>query len=179
VKNPEDFAQTLDTLRVGPKDILVSVDVISLFTRLPLNNALDLLTRHFDENILKLFRHVLTSSFFSFNVQFYEQTDRVAHGIAPVPCDCQLFHGKLRRRGTKEGNPQTTLLVDNTFVIWPHGRENLDDFHHLLNSVQNNIQFTVETETDGHFPFLGIDFYSKPDGSLGHRMYRKPTHTNL
>jgi hypothetical protein len=48
VKNSEDFAQTLDTLRVGTKDILVSLDVISLFTRVPLNDALDLLTRHFD-----------------------------------------------------------------------------------------------------------------------------------
>jgi hypothetical protein len=34
-----------------------------------------------------------------------------------------------------------------------------------------------ETERDGHLPFL--DIYSKPYGSLGHNVYRKPTHTNL
>jgi len=36
--------------------------------------------------------------------------------------------------------------VDDTFVIWPHGREKLDDFHRLLNSVHNNIQFTMQTD---------------------------------
>jgi hypothetical protein len=55
VKNSEDFAQTLDTLHVGSKDILVNFDVISLFTRVPLNDALDLLTRHFDANIFGTF----------------------------------------------------------------------------------------------------------------------------
>jgi hypothetical protein len=27
--------------------------------------------------------------------------------------------------------------------------------------------------------FLGIDVYRRPDGLLGHRVHRKPTHTNL
>jgi hypothetical protein len=31
----------------------------------------------------------------------------------------------------------------------------------------------------GHLPFLDIDFYRKTDGSLGHKVYRKPTHTKL
>jgi hypothetical protein len=61
VKNSEDFTQTLDTVRIGPKNILVNFDVISLFTRVPLNDALDLLTRRCDENILRLFGYVLTS----------------------------------------------------------------------------------------------------------------------
>jgi hypothetical protein len=37
----------------------------------------------------------------------------------------------------------------------------------------------METEEDGHLPFLDIDIYRKIDGSLGHKVYRKPTHTNL
>jgi hypothetical protein len=32
---------------------------------------------------------------------------------------------------------------------------------------------------EGHLPFLDIDIYRKTDSSLGHRVYRKPTHTNL
>jgi hypothetical protein len=48
-----------------------------------------------------------------------------------------------------------------------------------LNGLHRNIQFTMETEKDGHIPFLDIDIYRRPDGSLGHKVYRKPTHTNL
>jgi hypothetical protein len=32
---------------------------------------------------------------------------------------------------------------------------------------------------DGHLTFLDIDIYRKTDGSLGHKVYPKPTHTNL
>jgi hypothetical protein len=80
-----DFIDTIRTLRAGPRDI-VSFDVVSLFTMVPFEEALRLLSRHFDEAILRLFCHVLTSSFFSFNGQFYEQTDGVAMGspLSPV-----------------------------------------------------------------------------------------------
>jgi hypothetical protein len=57
----------------------------------PLEEALRLLSRHFDETILRLFRHVLTSSFFSFNGQFYEQTDGVAMVSPLSPVTANYF----------------------------------------------------------------------------------------
>jgi hypothetical protein len=41
---------------------------------------MDLLGRHFEEDILRIFRHILTTSYFSFSGQFYEQIDGVALG---------------------------------------------------------------------------------------------------
>jgi hypothetical protein len=69
--------------------------------------------------------------------------------------------------------------VDDTFVIWPHGPDRLKDFLDHLNGIHQNIQFTMGMERDGRVPFLDIDIYRRPNGSLGHRVYRKPTHTNL
>jgi hypothetical protein len=37
----------------------------------------------------------------------------------------------------------------------------------------------METEEEGYLPFLDIDIYRKTDGSLGHKVYWKSTHTNL
>jgi hypothetical protein len=65
-----EFTDMIHTLRAEPRDILVSFDVISLFIMVPIEEALHLLSQNFDEAILQLFRHVLTSSFFSFNGQF-------------------------------------------------------------------------------------------------------------
>jgi len=67
--------------------------------------------------------------------------------------------------------------VDDTFVIWPHGQEKLTEFLNHLNRLHNKIQFTMEKE--GHLAFLDLDIYRKMDGSLGHKIYWKPTHTNL
>jgi len=68
--------------------------------------------------------------------------------------------------------------VDDTFVIWPHGQEKLTEFLNHLNRLHKKIQFTMEIE-EGHLPFLDIDIYREMDGSLGHKVYKKPTHTYL
>jgi len=52
-------------------------------------------------------------------------------------------------------------------------------FHNRLNDLHRNIQFTMETGRDGHLPFLEIDIYRRLHGSLGHKVYLKPTHSNL
>jgi hypothetical protein len=63
-------------------------DMVSLLTRVPIREAMNVLGQHFEEEILRLFRHVLTSSYphFSFSGQFYEQSDGVATGspLSPV-----------------------------------------------------------------------------------------------
>jgi hypothetical protein len=61
VKNSTEFVHTLGSLRIGPQDIMVSSDVMSLFTRVPIRETMSLLRRHFEKDILTLFRHVLMS----------------------------------------------------------------------------------------------------------------------
>jgi hypothetical protein len=34
--------------------------------------------------------------------------------------------------------------VDDAFVVWPHGRESLDQFLNHLNSLHSSIKFTME-----------------------------------
>ena len=69
--------------------------------------------------------------------------------------------------------------VDDTFVIWPHGKEKLTEFHSHLSRLYSKIQFTMEKEEEGHLAFLDLDIYRRTDGSLGHKIYRKHTHTYL
>jgi len=68
--------------------------------------------------------------------------------------------------------------VDDTFVIWPHGKEKLMEFLIHLNGIHNSIQFTMEIER-GHLPFLDIDIYGKINGSLGHSLPETHTHQPL
>jgi hypothetical protein len=69
--------------------------------------------------------------------------------------------------------------IDNTFIIWPQGPDKLKDILYHLNSIQQSIQFTIETKSEGP-PFPpDLDIYRKPDGSLGHKVYQKHTHINL
>jgi hypothetical protein len=69
---------------------MVSFDVISLFTNVPVADSLELLlSHHFEDYFLALFKHVLTSTYFCF--EFYKQTDGVAMGLPLSPIITNFF----------------------------------------------------------------------------------------
>ena len=69
--------------------------------------------------------------------------------------------------------------VDDTGVCWSHGIEKLEEFHRHINSISSCITFTKELETNNQLPFLDVLLIKKLDGSLGRRVFRKATHTDL
>ena len=64
---------------------MVSFDVVSLFTKVPVEDSLSLLNHHFTDDILALFKLVLTSTYFCVNCQYFEKTDGVAMGSPLSP----------------------------------------------------------------------------------------------
>ena len=70
-----------------------------------------------------------------------------------------------------------TCYVDDTFVIWQHGEEELARFHQHLNQQSPSIQFTMEREKEGRIAFLDV-LVSWDGDRLFTSLYRKPTHTD-
>jgi hypothetical protein len=131
-----------------------------LFTRVPIRKTVSLLGRHFEEDILIFFRHVLTSSYVSFAVHFYEKIDSVAMVLQLSPVITNFYMEDFKEMALDRA-PHKPLCwfryVDDTFVFWPHGLDRLRDFLGLLNSVHRSIQFTMET-----FPFWISIFTGDP-----------------
>jgi len=119
---------------------------------------------------------------FCVNGQIYEQTDGIAMGSLLSPAIAILFMEKFDEEVLNRADYKPMCwfwYVDATFIVWPHGSNKLDDFLNHLNGNNPNIQFTVETETYSHLPFLDTDTHRRLYGSLGHTVYRKLTHTDL
>nr|XP_022912504.1 uncharacterized protein LOC111423492 [Onthophagus taurus] len=68
--------------------------------------------------------------------------------------------------------------VDDTFVIWQHGKEQLQEFLDHFNPQNPMIKFTMETETAKQLPFLDVLVTRKTVGGMELGVYRKKTHTN-
>jgi retron-type reverse transcriptase len=114
---------------------------------------------------LRLFRHVLTTSYFSINGQFYEQIYGVAIGspLSPVTANLNMEDFEEKTLDLAPHKPHCWFCyMDDTF-IWPHGPKKLKDFLNHLNNIHQCIQFTMETETEGHIPFLDTDIYRRSD----------------
>jgi hypothetical protein len=161
---------------------MVSFDVVSLFTNVLILESLELLGRHTTQDIVTLFKHVLASTYFICEGQHYEQTDGIAMGSPLSQVIANFFMEDFEERALEKATHKPSCwyhYVDDTFVIWRHGVDKLKTFLEFLNSIHKKIQFTMEMEEEKHLPFLDIDVYRRQDCTLGHRVYRKPTHTNL
>jgi hypothetical protein len=70
---------------------MVSFDVESLFTRVSTRETMSLLSRHFENDVLRLFRHVLTGSYIRVAGHFCEQIVCMAVGSPLSPVIAHFF----------------------------------------------------------------------------------------
>jgi retron-type reverse transcriptase len=113
---------------------MVSFDVVSLFTNIPIVDSLELLSHHFEDDVLALFKHVLTTTYVCFDGQFYEQTEGVAMGSPLSPVIANFFMEDFEKNAIEQATHKPVCwfrYVDDTFVICPHGQEKLEDFSEL------------------------------------------------
>ena len=94
--------------------------------------------------------------------------------LSPVLADMFLEVFESTALNTADRCPSTWLrYVDDTLAPSTH-RVFLD---HLKN-LHPNIKFTMDQEEGTSIPFLDVKVSRQPHGSLGHAVYRKPTHTD-
>jgi predicted GIY-YIG superfamily endonuclease len=180
IKDSNDFINTIKNEKMKPNDTLISFDVVSLFTKIPLNDAILLVKEVVDPVTTKLAEVCLHSTFFSYQGEFYEQTSGVAMGSPLSPIVANLYMESFEKKAI-DSYPLKPLrwkcYVDDTNVLWPHGEEEINKFFHHINNISKDIKFTMEREENGTIPFLDILINRKEDGKLGHSVYRKKTHT--
>lgn len=180
VKDSTHFIEKIKHLELDENDTLVSFDVVSLFTKVPLNEAMEYISAIFPMDISNLFRHCLTTTYFAWDSKFYEQTEGVAMGSPLSPVVANFFMEKFEQQALRNAPNKPKVwfrYVDDTFVIWSHGPEKLQEFLQHINSIHENIQFTMETEENNKIAFLDV-LLTRRGKHLGHTVYRKPTHTD-
>ena len=185
------FVQELNELHSYGK-FLISFDVESLFTNIPLDEsisiAIDYITKN-DKNSTfnkeerrKLFTLATAQSHFLFNGEFFDQIDGVAMGSPLAPVLANLFMGHHEKLWLQQYTGPNVLFyrryVDDTFCLF----ETKDDallFFDYLNTRHSNIKFTMETEIDKKLPFLDILIDNNdPTGPIT-SVYHKKTYTGM
>jgi hypothetical protein len=183
VKDSSHLVEIISGIKVEKSDLLASFDILSLFTNVPINEAIQLFKNKYnlDEPHVKLAKLCLGSTYFTFYNCLYEQTEGAAMGspLSPITADIFMEEFKEKLVYSNPMKPSPWLrYVDDCLITWKHGREKLNSFLEYLNNCHKNTKFTIELEKDGRIPFLDVLLMRKPDGTIGHTVYRKPTHTD-
>ena len=185
------FVQKLKTVDMSNK-LLISFDVVSLFTNIPFKESIYLAVSYIAEGnpIFKLSKNDLTKLFsfaksqtnFLFNGKMYDQTHGVAMGspLAPVLANLFLGHYENIWLNNYQG-PSVHFYrryVDDTFCLFNTEHDALL-FFEFINSQHPNVKLTVEKETNEVLAFLDVCINNNDPCSLLTSVHRKKTYSGL
>ena len=180
IKYSSSFVEELKDIKLDSRDILVSFDVVSLYTCIPIKEALEVIYHLTDPDTARLVEICLTSIFSYFEGESFQYTCGVAMGLPLSPIVANIFMEDLESKALASTRLLPKLwkrYVDDTNVIWSYGQEELDLFFNHHNCQSYAIKFTMEQEFNGFLPFLDILISNNIDSSLSHQVFQKKTHT--
>ena len=189
-----DFTKEIHELKINKGEILVSYDVSSLFTNVPLDETIEILVnRAFSNNwfntthnlaltrtdLIDLLNVATKGQLFQFNGALYEQTDGVAMGSPLGPLLANVFMSSIEDTLERQRKLPSYYrrYVDDTLTVMPD-LATATTFLHTLNSAHTSVKFTMEVEKNSKLPFLGTELLNHAP-RIETKVYVKPTNTGL
>lgn len=187
----KDSTDTINKLskiqdQVSENDILVSMDVRSLYTNIPngegiqaVRDALNASATRLPTRIITTFLLlILTLNNFIFNGINYIQRMGCAMGTKCAPSYANLFMGKFEDLYIYPRllNKSRIYLryIDDLFFIWTGTEQELKTFFQQINKVHRTIKFDYEFSKK-EINFLDLTIYKDNKGKLATKVYTKPT----
>jgi hypothetical protein len=192
VRNSQDFCNKVNAVALGTDDVLISLDVVSLFPSIPPSFALEVVTDVLKSSgaplvdcsilsttqILEFLQFILFSTSFVFNGNFFKQVCGVPMGSPVSPVIADIVMERIERKALNSLTSQPsfyTRFVDDCFLIVTKTLINL--ILQTFNSVHSSFKFTLEEEHNCRLPFLDV-LVSRCNGRVVTTVYRKPTHSS-
>ena len=183
-----------EIIQQNPDCYMVSYDVCSLFTNVPLAETIDIILSSLFPNPTSLFNGFNASSFrkllemavmdthFIFNNKVFRQIDSMAMGSPLGPTFANIFmchlEGLYIDQCPSDFKPVFyRRYVDDTFLLFKE-KHHAALFLDFVNSFHRNIQFTMEQENNNRLSFLDIMVYRENNQFLTD-IFRKKTFTGL
>ena len=189
VRNSREFAQFIINQELEDGEVLISFDVVSLFTSVPIDLALKVVRDRLEhdetlhertyldsENIISLLDLCLNATYLQFQNVVYWQVHGTAMGSPVSVTITNLVMEDIEQRALSTFRTPLQFwkrYVDDTCTaIQPCI---IEEFHQHLNSIEPSIQFTYEIEQNNQLPFLDN---RQDDCSILTSVFRKSTHTD-
>ena len=193
VDNSQSFSSQITDFKNADEFYMVSFDVDSLFTNIPLKETIDIclnllfennthvigLTRSHFKTLLEL---SVLNSFFMFNNAFYKQIEGLGMGLPLGPTFANIFMCFYEKRWLSDCPYDFRPVfyrryVDDTFILFRHS-SHASLFLDYLNSKHPNINFIMGKEKENKLSFLDTTV-SRSNNIFCTSVYRKSTFTGL
>ncbi|CAD6225600.1 GSCOCG00011838001-RA-CDS, partial [Cotesia congregata] len=186
IRNSTEMVRFINNTRLPPDYILVSLDVVSLFTNIPKALVLEIINEEYEtiRELVKVSKGKLCSlinvcfktSYFTFNNVFYLQLDGSSMGNPASPVLANLVMDYVLWKIVDSlpfHVPFLKLYMDDTLLAMPG--DEVDGLLDHFNRFHEKIQFTMEREQDGELAFLDTIVIRMADEELRTKWFQKPT----
>jgi len=186
-----EFADQVANLEISDDEAMVSFDVVSLFTAIPVEKACEYIRKKLNEDttlhlrtsltsdeIISLLDFTLSNNYLVYNDSIYKQIHGCAMGSPVSPVVANLCMEIIEESAISASATPPKVwkrYVDDSFVIIK--KNSVSTFHDTLNSIDPKISFNIETENSGQISFLDT-LVSRKDDVVTIDVYRKSTHTD-
>lgn len=182
VKNSSEVREKLNNLLIDDDEEMVSFDVVSLYTSIPQEEAINATMRRWPEirkhtKISKPhFRMLLElcichSGYFLYEDRYYRQKEGLAMGNSLSGTVATYVLNDLLDDVFEIAPPRFLVkYVDDTFCILK--KNNTNEVLRRLNCSHDRIKFTIEHESQARIPFLDL-MVIREDGHIITDWYRK------
>ena len=170
---------------------MVSLDVVSLFTKVPTDETLTIVRDKLAadplleectcisiDNLMEMLTFYVETTYFVMGSNIYRQEEGLAMGspLSLVLANIYMEYFEEMALGSTSLKPSMWLrYIDDTFILWPH-QEDVQTLLDHGNSIQPFIQFTKEKEQDNKLPLLDVLLTCTEQGFRS-SVYCKPTFT--
>jgi len=195
LKNSTQFINEVTALPIEPNDILVTVDVKSLYTNIPTPEGLEACYRAWLKSELsdpqqppaETLRHMLEMTLklnvLEFDKKFYLQTFGTSMGASFAPSYANIFMGSLEQPMLESASVKPKYYkryIDDIFMIVNCSETQLVELISHMNNQNESIQFTHEYSKE-EITFLDVTVYKDPKRSEKFQVktFIKPTNKQL
>ena len=194
LKDSAHFSKDIKKVNLNRNDIMISLDIVNLFTNIPIRQTIDIIKSKLENNqefisnckipiedLIELINFCMVNTSFSFDGKFYTQKSGAPMGSNLSPIIAEALVSSIFEQAYTSFNQKPKFLrffVDDSFIIINKRYSKI--FLDHINSIAakyETIKFTIEEEKDGCLPFLDL-LVSRANNKVKTTVYRKPTHSN-
>ena len=184
----KEISKKIKTITVKSDEKIVSFDVSSLYTNVPVMEAIEVCTNLLfnslnekppvDRETFKILTKIASCDVvMSTHDGYYKQVDGLAMGSPPAPLLANGWMSQFDKMIRGNAELFARYMDDIICNITQH---NIEKKLIKINNIHPNLKFTIETEdNNSSIPFLDMKIKRHEDGKLSSTWYNKPTDTGL
>lgn len=188
IKDSFHFASLINNFQLPPEYVLVSFDVVSLYSNIPIDLLVEAVKDKWEkiaphtliprDDFLVLIVFIFNNNYFTYGEEIYSQIFGCPMGSSLSPVTARIVMDFVLDSILSKIHfeiPFIKKYVDDIILALPNNKVN--DTLTIFNNYNKHIQFTIEEESDRSVPFLDtrlirtannviiLDWYTKPCSS--------------